>query len=125
MGCSAISPSHLFKIFDFVFQDDAVGSIWLLPGKGDAIFSYLPFFHTTDWRRCCKTGKKQNRQKPWLVRRSAPAEVKLVTASSNGRRSLATADQFSPLWYLSIFNNWIHADFQQLRILTSIAHPKK
>lgn len=83
LGCSVISLSHLFKIFDFIFQDDAVGTIWLLPGKGDAIFSYLPFFHTTDWRRCCKTGEKQNRQNPWLVRQSVPAKAKLVTVFPN------------------------------------------
>jgi len=119
LGFSAISSPHLFKIFDFVFQDDAVGSIWLLPGKGDAIFSYLPFFHTTDWRRCCKTGEKQNRQNPQLVRWPALAEVKLIIASLNARRSLATADQqglFSPWWYLPIFNSWTHTGFQQLRI---------
>lgn len=36
---------HLFKIFDFILQDDAVGSIRLLPGERDAIFGHLPPFH--------------------------------------------------------------------------------
>lgn len=50
--------AYLFKIFDLILQDDAVGSVWLLPGERDGIFANFPLFHVCDGRRGCKTGQE-------------------------------------------------------------------
>lgn len=49
---------YLFKVFDLVLEDDAVGAIRLGPRKGDAALPRMSFPHHAYWGGCCR--RKRN-----------------------------------------------------------------
>ena len=54
------SWSYLFKVLDFILQDDPIGAIWLLPRQRNAVLCNLALFHIGDWRRSCNIAQTNN-----------------------------------------------------------------
>lgn len=45
-----MSCTNLFVVFDFIVENNAVGSFWLLPGQGDTVSRRLLFSDDRYWR---------------------------------------------------------------------------
>lgn len=47
------TQTHFFVVFDFIFSDDAVGLMWLLPGELDAALLHFLLDDLADLGWCC------------------------------------------------------------------------